>query len=232
MATPGDIAQTDTLGQLNNLLGLLQKATGSSSTQTTSSNVSSEGVNALVQQILGGTQGLAAVSSGQKNSGLYNSSTNQLLTNDLVSRTAGEVSKAQAGTTQKTVQNPAIGGKNTSLLGSALLLKSLSQTSVGKKATSTIADLINPPSAIAADSSVVTGSALSDALTTANGAGDPIGSFISSLGFDGGVEAGAASSAVAADAGLGGLFGVASEGEIAAEGAGLLESLAPFLALF
>lgn len=73
-------------------------------TQTTSSNISSEGVNALLQQILQSNQGLASVASGQKTAGLYNSTVNQQMINDLITRASGEVAKQQAGTTTRTKQ--------------------------------------------------------------------------------------------------------------------------------
>lgn len=71
----------------------------SSGTQTTSENVSPEAVNALVKSILEGNQGLAAVSSGQRKAGLYNSSTNMMLTNDLIARAAAEGAKLNKSTT-------------------------------------------------------------------------------------------------------------------------------------
>lgn len=97
MAT-GDIAATGGAQNLLNLIGMFKGST-TTKTQTTKPDVTAEGMNALVQQILGGTQGLASVATGQKVAGLYGSTTNQMLLNDLISRTAGELAKAQAGTT-------------------------------------------------------------------------------------------------------------------------------------
>lgn len=61
-----------------------------------------EAVTHLVNQILEGTSGLAAVSSGQHVAGGYNSSAATLLTNDLLTRTAGEVA-ARAAVTKTTI---------------------------------------------------------------------------------------------------------------------------------
>ena len=55
-----------------------------------------EATDYMVQGILEGTNGLASVASGQKASGAYNSSTNTLLVNDLLARTAGEVAARSA----------------------------------------------------------------------------------------------------------------------------------------
>lgn len=78
---------------------------GSSSSETTSGGtetkqtlMSQDAVNAMLAQILGGTQGLASVTSGSKNAGLYNSSTNQLLVNDLLSKSAAQVALASSPT--------------------------------------------------------------------------------------------------------------------------------------
>ena len=60
-------------------------------------------VDAVIRSILEGTNGLAAVSSGQRQAGLYNSSTNTLLSNDLAARAAGEAAKLNTTRTQTTV---------------------------------------------------------------------------------------------------------------------------------
>lgn len=65
---------------------------GSSSTHSVVQDVvSQEGVNRAIQQILEGSQGLAATASGQHISGGYNNTTDMLLKNDLTARTAGTV---------------------------------------------------------------------------------------------------------------------------------------------
>jgi hypothetical protein len=150
----GDIAPT---GGLANILALIQAGTSKKSstsstdtskitgtdTSTTKSNITAEGMNAIIQQILGGTQGLAAIASGQKSAGLYGGSTNQLLLNDLITRTAGELAKQQAGTTttnvtdktnttertSNTTQSPQV--KPSNLLGTLAMAQAL--TAGGKK---------------------------------------------------------------------------------------------------
>lgn len=100
------------IDNLQGLLNLYSSARGSTSSSTSQSNISDAGVNQILQQILSGTNGLAAISSGQKSAGAYNSSTNQMLTNDLLSRTAGEVAKLKAGTTTTQTTPGKIGGKD------------------------------------------------------------------------------------------------------------------------
>jgi hypothetical protein len=109
--------------QQNNLPALIEALTkgatalnGSKTTETTSSNISKEGVSALLSQILSGTQGLASVAGGQRSAGLYNSTVNQQLINDLLTRTSAATASQQSGTTRTVQQAPAISvGKATSL---------------------------------------------------------------------------------------------------------------------
>lgn len=103
--TNGNISNVDTTSSLLSLLTALK-----GSTQTTTSGVSAAGVTAQIQNALGGTQGLAAIMQGQKSAGLYNSPTTQLLTNDLVTRTAANA--AAANTTTTTKKDPQISTQN------------------------------------------------------------------------------------------------------------------------
>lgn len=85
--------------QNNTLQMLLNTFTGKKETTTRSSGVSGAGMAEMLKSILGSTQGLAQVSSGEKIAGLYNTSTRTQLTNDLLTRSAAEVSKAGSGET-------------------------------------------------------------------------------------------------------------------------------------
>lgn len=98
------MASNDSVGNLQALLNLYGSAKGSSTSTTTQSNLSSTNVSALIQSILGSNQGLASVAAGQKNAGMYNSSTNQMLINDLLSRVTTQTAAQTAGstTTQRT----------------------------------------------------------------------------------------------------------------------------------
>ena len=60
-------------------------------TTTSSATTSQAGMNAMLKSALESSQGLAAVSSGQRAAGGYGSSTNTLLTNDLMARAAGSI---------------------------------------------------------------------------------------------------------------------------------------------
>lgn len=73
----------------------------SKGTQVIEEEVSQEKATALLKQLLEGVNGLAAVSSGQNIAGGYDSTTQQMLTNDLLSRSTAQV--AALGS-KKTVQ--------------------------------------------------------------------------------------------------------------------------------
>lgn len=114
MAT-GDLPLRSSSGGLQDIQSLLDIFAGkttttqtgttgtNANTTTTSELVDPAKATELISQMLSGTAGLAAVSGAQKAAGLYNSSTNQLLTNDLLARTAGQV--AALGATKTTTSN-------------------------------------------------------------------------------------------------------------------------------
>lgn len=132
---------------VSNLLALLSNSSAlfsdrkSSITQTDS--ISSDGLNALLQHILESNSGLAQVASGEKGAGLYNSSTNQLLINDLLTRAAGEVQSRNTTRTVTSNHKAPIGSKVGNVLSSAAALKSgyeainkFSKGALGKKVDS------------------------------------------------------------------------------------------------
>lgn len=113
------------VGTLLTLLGLFNPTTqtqtdqGGTSTITGGGTVSGSGsssggygyeqtiltqdaVKRLLQQIMESNTGLTSIAQGQKNAGLYNSSTMQMLINDLMARAAGEVAVKGAKTEKVT----------------------------------------------------------------------------------------------------------------------------------
>lgn len=238
----GDIAQT---GGAANLLTLAKMFKGTSSTQTTSSNISKPGMDALLQQILGSAQGLSSVASGQRGAGLYNSSTNQLLLNDFMTRAAGELEKQRAGTTT-TTRAPAQFGLGdigtvlglsaaTSLLGPTVkgLAKKSGISGLGDKLANALGlgsgvDPKTLESAIGADSfALPTGAAPLEL----GAAGTPIMDFAgqsaleSMLGIGGGAAGALDFGAMGAGGLLEGFGGAAAAGSELAAGAGLAEGI-------
>ena len=118
------IAKQDTVGDLSALLAMFKPGGGLSQSQTTSENTSQASVNALMAQILGGSQGLATVAAGQKSAGMYNSTTNQMLTNDLIARTAAsgaQLNKSSTVNTNKTPTAQLSAGKTLASLATGLV---------------------------------------------------------------------------------------------------------------
>lgn len=103
-------AQLAADGGLSDITSLLSLVKGSSTTSTTGTNISTAGVQQQINDILSSNQGLAAVASAQKSAGLYNSSTNTQLTNDLLSRVSAQVAAKDATTTQTVKKNAALNG--------------------------------------------------------------------------------------------------------------------------
>jgi hypothetical protein len=108
------VAQDNTASQLQGWLNLLQgnssggllggstTTTDSGGTTSTVGNLTTDQMTAIVSNILGGTGGLADVSMGQKGAGIYNSTVNSQLTNDLLTRITTQVAASNAGKTTTT----------------------------------------------------------------------------------------------------------------------------------
>lgn len=97
--TGGTSTVTDSGGTTWGGTSSWQDAYTDSLSETTNSSISAEGLNDMLKNLLESNQGLAAVSSGQRGAGGYNSSTNTLLINDLMSRAAGQVAQNNKTTT-------------------------------------------------------------------------------------------------------------------------------------
>ena len=131
-------ALKDTADLLELFTGSKKKTTVTQSggTDTEQTILSPEAVDALVTQILEDTTrgaGLSSVAAGQRSAGMYNSTVNQQLSNDLMARAAAEVAKAGAPkvtrraptSTTTMVQTPGmLGSSAMPLLGAATLLGS------------------------------------------------------------------------------------------------------------
>jgi hypothetical protein len=88
----GDIQSRNGLQDISNILNIFKGSGTTTQTDTSSEVVSNDKAKAIIQNILEGTSGLAAVSSGQKQAGLYGSTVNTQLTNDLLARAAAQTS--------------------------------------------------------------------------------------------------------------------------------------------
>lgn len=94
---PSSAGGMKTIQDLYNMIsGVDETTTGG--TVTTTEGISQEGMNSMLQSALASTNGLAAVSQGQRNAGGYGSATNTQLTNDLMTRAAGEIARSNKTT--------------------------------------------------------------------------------------------------------------------------------------
>ena len=107
---------------MQNILSLIQAFTGkgasrttSGGTQTTQTQLSQEAMNGMIKSALESNSGLAAVSGMQQQQGMYNSTTNGMLTNDLLSRITANVAEKGAPTT--VTKTPSVVQENTPGLG-------------------------------------------------------------------------------------------------------------------
>ena len=117
--------------QLYDLIaGKTTTQSGGTTTKVETGSMDQAGMNAMLQQALSSTQGLAAVAGGQRTAGGYGSATNQMLVNDLMTRSAGQIAQANASKTttqsapQTTTQQGGVSGEGLAKAG--VLLKGLS----------------------------------------------------------------------------------------------------------
>lgn len=100
------MAATDQLSGLLNLINSVQgqsqttKTSGGKTTQQT--NVSDQGVNQLIQQILSGSGGVKSIGNRARSSGLYNSSSEDILLGNLYSTAANQAELARTPTVTTT----------------------------------------------------------------------------------------------------------------------------------
>ena len=160
MATQSALGQN--IGTLTGIAQLISSLTGDDKTVTRSggtttstkqTQISQEGLKALIQSMLEDpSTGLAKVASGGRTSGIYNSSTQQLLVNDLISRASNAAALASSPTTttettpkitETTASKGLLGSSANSLmlpaLGIGLLMK---KDSDGKSMFDTLASAI------------------------------------------------------------------------------------------
>lgn len=134
MAT-GGIGQ---LVELANLVGAVRGTSstttrsGGSQTQTQTRDVDQAGIDRIVQRMVTGQGGQAAISGAARGAGLYNSSAEQLMLNDLNARVAGEVADRTAGTTTITETSPITQTVETPGMGVSGLLGPLAIASIAK----------------------------------------------------------------------------------------------------
>lgn len=136
------MAAIDQLTGLANVIGAFsdkETTTKSSGTKTTQTNVSDAGVQQLLQGILAGPGGVKSIGGAARRSGLYSSSTEDMLLGDLYARAANQAELARSPTTTRetgmqTAVTPGLGmGSLGTVIGGGMLLNSLFGGATGKE---------------------------------------------------------------------------------------------------
>lgn len=210
-------AQESSIG---NLLQLIQLFSGKGNTTTTSGGtetkqtmLSQDVINGIVKQAMESNQGLASVANGERTAGLYNSTTNTMLTNDLISRLTIKAAEAGAPTvtqrpqTVQQITTPKLGASGMIGLGALSLGKGfIDEKLKGKKLSEVFEEMFGTGAEGTVDSGIAAG-------FEAQGADPEIGSS-DLLSFDP-AEFGAMSAAEAAVSGgfSGGLDSIGDIGD-------------------
>lgn len=196
------------LSDITNLLSLVKDQKSSTSTST---DISQAGVTQQINDILQSNTGLAAVAGAQKSAGLYNGSTNTLLTNDLLARASAQVAAKNATQTTSSTKKASVTKQNIeSLLATQALKSAIGSDTVKAGAKSVYGSIADELGIATGANDTATANALSS--VSSAGPGSQVGDFtslessIASSGDDLGVGALANGTfADGADAGIGAL---------------------------
>lgn len=101
-----NVKTASNIGQLANMLlgnNASRKISGGTTTSTKQTILTEDAINALIRGMLDDSStGLAKVASGGRQAGIYNSTTQQQLTNDLISKAAAQAALGSAKTVTST----------------------------------------------------------------------------------------------------------------------------------
>jgi hypothetical protein len=154
-------------------------AVNSGSVNTQKLDISQAGIDQMVNDLMSGNQGLASLTSMQKTAGLYDSSVNGQLTNDLTSRIVGEVAAKTGTTTTK------IGGSTSTTGGSTTVTDNSTgprTVTTGPSSTNT-GSITNPQITLGQALAGISGAQLLSSLFGGSGSGSSggLGGLLSSL---------------------------------------------------
>ena len=103
---------TNLLSSANSIFGgdktITQNTSGGSSRTVSGLDISDEGIQRIIDQMMSGAGGVKDISGAARGAGLYNASTEAMLRNDLATRVAGEAAKQSAKTVSETVTSPQV----------------------------------------------------------------------------------------------------------------------------
>lgn len=128
----------DTLVGFANLLGQVRgksqttTQSGGTTTQTQQTQLDQTAIDRMIQQMLSGQGGQAAISGAARGSGLYDSTTERQQLNDLNARVAGEVAQRSAPTVTTTEREPITSVTETPGTGLSSILAPMAVAAVGR----------------------------------------------------------------------------------------------------
>lgn len=91
-----DTSFSDITGAVGDIIGSSSGGTGTSSGETTSSErliLQEEAIKKIIEDVLGGADGLASIFSGEQTSGIFDSSVAAQASGDLAAKLVGEIAK-------------------------------------------------------------------------------------------------------------------------------------------
>lgn len=140
---------TGLMNLLNGINGQSQTTTSSGGSQTTQTQLSDAAVQEQIKRILAGSGGVRDIGGSARRSGLYNSTSEDLLLGNLYATAAnqGEIARAPTVTTtapqtQTTTSEGAGLGQTAALIGGAAALNAVLNSQTAKNAGNSLLDLI------------------------------------------------------------------------------------------
>lgn len=140
---------TGLMNLLNGINGQSQTATSSGGSQTTQTQLSDAAVQEQIKRILAGSGGVRDIGGSARRSGLYNSTSEDLLLGNLYATAAnqGEIARAPTVTTtapqtQTTTSEGAGLGQTAALIGGAAALNAVLNSQTAKNAGNSLLDLV------------------------------------------------------------------------------------------
>lgn len=140
---------TGLMNLLNGINGQSETTTTSGGTQTTQTNLSDAAVQEQIKRILAGSGGVRDIGGSARRSGLYNSTSEDLLLGNLYATAAnqGEIARAPTVTTtapqtQTSTREGAGLGQTAALIGGAAALNAVLNSQTAKNAGNSLLDLI------------------------------------------------------------------------------------------
>ena len=177
------------LSELQDLLGIINTVKGSEQSQTQFTNISDQGITELLRQVLSGEGGVADIGNSARVSGIYNSTTQDLLLGNLYALAANKAELARSATTTSTDTDGAdLGDVAGTIVGGTIIDAVVDAISGGDDAGDAVGDVVGAAAGatgvatgVAGTSGSGAGAGATTATTATTVAGAGTGAGVSSL---------------------------------------------------